>query len=66
MHECHKVPMRAVSKGEYVKRKADATTVYIRGDYDRASKSYSLTDCDDMNREIFVKANKRVFVGFTY
>ena len=66
MYECHKVPMRAVSKGEYVKRKADAKTVYIRGDYDRASNSYSLLDCDDMNREIFVKASKHVFVGFTY
>ena len=55
-----------VLRGDYVKRKADAKTVYIRGDYDRATKSYSLTDCDDMNREIFVKADKRVFVGFTY
>jgi len=58
--------LRDVKKGDYVKRKVDANTVYVRGEYDRASKSYSLIDCNDMNREVFVKSNKIVFVDFTY
>lgn len=52
--------------GEFIKRKADANKVFQRGDYDRATKSYALVDCDDANREIFVKRGKLVFVGFTY
>ena len=60
------VLLRNIRRGEYVKRTPTAKTVYVRGGYDLATKSYSLTDCDDMNREIFVKANKVVFVGFTY
>lgn len=60
------VKIEDCAKGEYIKRKADAKTVYIRGDYDRASKSYSLIDTEDMNREIFVKRGKLVFVGFEY
>lgn len=60
------VLLRNVKEGDYVKRKLDASTVYVRGGYDRATNSYSLRDCEDMNREIFVKASKHVFVGFTY
>ena len=55
-----------VKKGEFLKRKADAQRVYIRGDYDRSSKSYSCIAYDDINQEIFIKANKKVFVGFTF
>ena len=55
-----------VAKGEYVKRTLTAKPVYVRGAYDRATNSYSLIDCEDSSREIFVKSNKRVFVGFTY
>jgi hypothetical protein len=58
--------IEATKLGEYVKTKADSSKVYKRGHYDRASKSYSLQDCDDMNREIFVKRGRTVFVGFTY
>ena len=55
-----------VKKGDFLKRKADAKRVYIRGDYDRASKSFSCIAYDDINQEIFIKANKKVFVGFTF
>lgn len=52
--------------GEFIKRKADAKTVYVRGMYDRVSKSYSLVSTKDMNKEIFIKKGKLVFVGFEY
>ena len=53
-------------KGEFFKRTPTAKTVYRRGDYDRASKSFSCIDCDDICREIFIKSTKQVFTGFTY
>jgi hypothetical protein len=52
--------------GEFVKRKADSSKIYKRGAYDRSSKTYSLTDCSDINREIFVKRGTTLFFGFTY
>ena len=58
--------INTVKPGEYIKRKADAKTVYIKGAYDRASKSYECTDTEDINRQIYIKANKPVFIGFTY
>ena len=55
-----------LKRGEYIKRKADSKTVYIRGAYDAPSKTYSLIDAEDACREIFVKGSLMVFVGFTY
>jgi hypothetical protein len=52
--------------GEFVKRKADSSKVYKRGSYDRSSKTYSLTDCSDICREIFIKPGTVLFFGFTY
>lgn len=39
---------------------------YRRGDFDRVSKKYSLTDCDDFNREVFVSGRTILQIGFTY
>ena len=58
--------IKTVKQGEYIKRKQDAKKVYIRGEYCRISKAYSCTDADDINREIFIKGDKLVFVGFEY
>ncbi len=58
--------VQTIKPGEYVKRTADAKKVYKRGAYDASTKRYSLTDCEDMNREIFVKRGTVLFVGFTY
>lgn len=58
--------IKSVKPGEYIKRKADAQTVYIKGAYDRATKSFECTDTNDINRQIYIKANKPVFIGFTY
>jgi hypothetical protein len=58
--------IKAVKQGEYIKRKADAKAVYIKGAYDRATKSFECTDTDDINKQIYIKADKPVFIGFTY
>jgi len=58
--------LKQAPKGEYVKRSASAKTVYVRGEYDLGTKRYSLTDTNDINREIFLKGNTPVFIGFEY
>lgn len=58
--------LRDTKRGEYIKRKPDAKTVYIRGAYDAATKRISLIDTEDMNRELFLKPSAVVYVGFTY
>lgn len=58
--------IKELKKGEFLKRKADSNRVYIKGDYDRASKSFSCIAYDDINQEIFIKADKIVFVGFIF
>lgn len=60
------VTIKSVKPGDYIKRKEDAKAVYIKGAYDRASKSFECTDTDDINRVIYIKADKTVFIGFTY
>ena len=50
----------------YFKRKENAKTVYTINHYNREDKTYTCSDCDDMNREVFIKATKPVFIGFDY
>jgi hypothetical protein len=58
--------IKQAPRGEYVKRKPEAKAVYIRGEYCRESKAFELIDADDINRVIYLKADKPVFIGFTY
>lgn len=58
--------IRELKKGEFLKRKPDAKEVYIKGDYDKASKSFCCVAYSDINKWVFIKATKRVFVGFTF
>ena len=60
------IPLRDVKPGDFVRRKPDAKTTYVKGPYDRASKTFSLIDFDDINREIFVKAATIVWIGFDF
>ena len=60
------VTIKSVKPGDYIKRKADAKAVYIKGAYNRATKSFECTDTEDINRVIYIKADKLVFIGFTY
>lgn len=58
--------VKSIKKGEYVKRKADANRVWVRGDYCRSQKKFSLIAFDDANREMFVKPTTELFVGFDF
>lgn len=52
--------------GEFVKRKPDAKAVYTRGEYDRATKRYTLSDEMDISRELYLKGDAIVYIGFDY
>lgn len=58
--------LKDLSNGSYFKRKEGAKAVYIRGDFDRASKTYSCVSFDDMNKEIFLKGQTNVFTDFEF
>ena len=61
------IQLKNVRTGDFIKRTETASRVYVKGHYVRdGSRSYSCTDSDDMNKEIFIKGNKMVWVGFTY
>ena len=62
------VQIKDVKKGEFIRRKADAKTTFVRGDYVRYEgwNRYSLTDFYDINREIFLKGTTKVWVGFDF
>lgn len=65
-NDYHPIALRDVALGDFVMRKPASKTVYRRGDYDRASKTYSLGDYNDHGREVFLKGSTIVYVGFTY
>ena len=58
--------LKDLPKGEFFKRKESAATVYIKGDYDRASKRQSCVDTNDTSREIFLKTSAPVFTNFEF
>lgn len=60
------VAVEAIKQGEFVRRKADSLKTYKRGEYDRSTKRYSLIDCDDHCREIFVKRGTLLHVDFGF
>jgi hypothetical protein len=64
--EAKPMALKNVKKGDYFKRKPEAKTVYIRGEYCKALKAYSCIDAEDINKELMIKGDKLVFIGFTY
>jgi len=60
------VALRDVKQGDFVRRKEGAKTTYRKGEYDRTLKAYCLTDWEDNSRDIYVKADKLVHIGFTF
>lgn len=59
------VKVEEIAKGEFVRRKVGGKT-FQRGSFDRSTRRYSLVDCDDVNREVWVKKGTLLHVGFTY
>lgn len=60
------IALREVKQGEYIKRTNEAKKVYIKAHYNRANKTFTCTDAEDVGRDIFIKADKMVVVEFDY
>jgi hypothetical protein len=58
--------LKQIPKGEFLMRKPNAKTVYIKGDYCRESKAYWIFKAEDINSGMLLKARTLVIVGFTY
>ena len=56
------IQLRDVKQGVIIQRKLDSKTLFIKNHYDKASKTYSLTSTDDINKEIFLKPSTVVFI----
>ena len=58
-------PLSKVKKGTPVRLKPNGP-VWVRGEYDRSSRTYSVVKFDDINRESFRKGTTEVLVGFIF
>jgi len=55
-----------VKKGDWVRRKEGAKTTYIKDEYNRHLKRFTLTDTEDMNRHVYLKGSVMVDNNFEY
>lgn len=62
--------LKELKKGEFFTLKEvefpRESQVYVRGEYDRGSKTYSCYKWSDVNAERFFKGNKVVYTEFTF
>ena len=62
--------LRALKKGEFFTKKAieypSDMQVFVKGDYDRETKSFWCHKFGDVNSGCLVKANKIVYTEFTF
>lgn len=58
--------LRSVTKGDYVKRKADSKKVYKLVGWCYTNKKYELQDVEDISHCLYLKGMTKVFTGFTY
>lgn len=62
--------VRELKKGEWFTLKPievpKDNQVWVRGDYDRVSKTYRVSNFDDVNRERSFKSDKVVYVDFIF
>lgn len=62
----YQVSLKSLKVGDFFKRKADASKVYTRGNYDRTDKKYAGNDWDDISRAVYLKGETLVWVGFEF
>ena len=59
-----------LKKGDYFTKKQieypNDNQVFIRGEYDRSSKTYSVIRFSDINDEYFMKGDREVFTDFVF
>jgi hypothetical protein len=59
--------LKDLPKGEFFKRKPDASKVYQRAEYNREAKKYNCTDMLDVwGNGLQLKGTTLVYIGFDY
>jgi hypothetical protein len=57
--------IKNVKPGEYVQLKENGP-FWVRGAYDKSSKKFELSSCDDVNKVLYRKGTVEVVIGATY
>lgn len=60
------VKIESLGIGDFFKRKEGAKKTYVRGAYNRATKSYECQNWDDISDYVFIKKGKEVFTDFEF
>jgi hypothetical protein len=58
-------PLSKVKKGEPIRFKPNGP-VWVRGEYDRSTRTYSIVKFDDINHESHKAGTTEVYVGFLF
>lgn len=62
--------IRELKKGEYFTRKPidnpKDSQVYIKGDFDRSTRSYICIRFDDISRSISLPGDKQIYTDFVF
>lgn len=67
MNDSHPTKLAKTKKGEYIRLTAlPSAPVWVRGDYDRATKKYALSKFDDANHTTLRAGSTTVHIGFTF
>lgn len=60
------IKLKDVKKGDFLRRNLKTLKTYTRGDYDRTYKKYRCDDWGDISRDILLKGNTVVYIGFDF
>lgn len=61
------IEIKNLNKGDFFKLSEKANgKVYVRGNYVRENKMYSIYEYEDTNKERFIKGTKKVYTNFEY
>lgn len=62
--------LKDLKRGEYFTRKPienpTEKQVFVRGDYDRTEKRYECHRWDDVNKTVYIKGDKEIYVDFVF
>lgn len=62
--------LKDLKKGDYFTKKSienpSESQVWVRGDYDKSTKTYDCHNWADVNRFCSIKGDKEVFVEFVF
>lgn len=56
------IELKHLPKNGLFQRKENSKTSYIKNHYNKSDKTFSCSDLNDINREIFLKSSTKVFV----